>query len=118
MDLATVLRDAIEEGDFWWFRELYSVLISFADEPGNTISRIGGVSVAEDLGHFRDCILAKYPDAAELAVMKVAGDADAILGRRSIGGEGYEEAFWTNQGFQEHVDWRRIRAQSRAFLLC
>ncbi|AMV40470.1 hypothetical protein VT85_26345 (plasmid) [Planctomyces sp. SH-PL62] len=112
----------IEDCDLWWFRELYSILAAFADAPENTIARIGGgVSVpddqAEDLDHFRGCILAKYPDARDLAVMKVVEEVDAILERRSLGGEAFEEGFWTNQGFREHPDWKAIRGRARSFLL-
>jgi hypothetical protein len=114
--------DAIAERDIWWFRELYAILAAFADEPGNTISRIGeGVSVpddqAETLHHFRRCILASYPDAAGLAVMRVVGEIDAILDRRSLKGQDFDSSFWTNQGFREHCDWESIRALAREFLL-
>lgn len=113
----------IEECDLWWFRELYSVLAAFADEPGNTITRIGDgrISIpedqAEDLVHFRECILTKYPGAADLLVMQVAGEIDAILDRKSRGGEAFDEWFWTNDGFQQHTDWSTIRERARAFLL-
>jgi hypothetical protein len=112
----------IEDCDLWWFRELYAILAAFADEPGNTIARIGeSISVpedqAEDLAHFRSCILAKYPAASGLAVMGVVEGIDAILDRRSRGGDGFEEGFWSNQGFREHPDWQEIRDRSRLFLL-
>jgi hypothetical protein len=111
----------IEDGDLWWFRELYSILVAFADDPQNTIARIGGgVSVAEDqaedLHHFRGCILAKYPDARDLAVMKVVEEIAAILDRRRPGGEAFGEGFWTNQGIRGHHDWQAIRGQARSFL--
>jgi hypothetical protein len=116
------VRGGIEDCDLWWFRELYAILAAFADEPGNTIARIGeSISVpedqAEDLDHFRGCILAKYPAASDLGVMEVVEGIDAILDRRSRGGEGFEEGFWSNQGFREHPDWREIRNRARSFLL-
>jgi hypothetical protein len=112
----------IEDCDLWWFRELYAILAAFADEPGNTVARIGeSISVpedqAEDLHHFRGCILAKYPAASDLAVMEVAGGIHAILERRSLGGEGFEEGFWSNRCFREHPDWKEIRDRARSFLL-
>jgi len=113
----------IEEGDLWLFRELYSVLGALADEPANTISRIGGgrISIPEDqandLDHFRRCILEKYPDAADLQVMNVVAEIDVMLERRSLGGEAFQEWFWTNKGFQQHPDWAKIRELARAFLV-
>ena len=114
---------AIEECDFWWFRELYAVVVAFADAPEYTIGRIGGgqVSVpedqAEDLGHYRECILTKYPSAADLAIMRLVAEFDAILARRSLNGQEFEEAFWTNEAFQRHPDWQMIRRKSQEFLL-
>ena len=113
----------INDGDLWLFRELYFVLAALADEPTNTISRIGGgrISIPEDqandLDHFRRAILAKYPAAAELHVMRVVAEIDAILGRKSRGAASFEEAFWTNNGFLRHPDWNNIRAMARAFLV-
>ncbi len=69
-DLRERLR--IDDCDIWLFRELYAVLASFADKPQNSISRIGGgrISIPDDqgndLGHFRQVILEKYPDVAGL----------------------------------------------------
>lgn len=116
-------RLRIDDCDIWLFRELYAVLASFADKPQNSISRIGGgrISIPDDqgndLGHFRQVILEKYPDVAGLEVMRVATEIDAILSRRSFGGEAFDEYFWTNAGFQRHEDWLRIRELARAFLI-
>ena len=113
----------IEECDFWWFRELYDTLAAFADDPSVTITRIGGgqtsvpEDLAEDIDDFRDSVLAKYPEAATLGVMAVVTEIDAILDRRSRGGEAFEESFWTNEAFQRHPDWAKIREMSRSFLL-
>lgn len=112
--------DRIDGADVWLVRELYAVLGALADDPRNTISRIGGgrVSIPEDqandLHEFRRCILAKYP---ELSLMRVAAEIDDILSRRSRGGELFEELFWTNAAFERHDDWRKIRALARAFLI-
>lgn len=117
------MADRIHERDMWWFRELYGVLACFADDPRNSISRIGGgrISVPEDqashLDHFLRVILENYPDAADLAVVRVAKEMDAVLSRRSRGGEAFDEFFWTNVGFQRHDDWLTIRELSRAFLI-
>lgn len=113
----------IDERDYWCFGQLYSVLAAFADEPSNTISRIGGgrISIpddqANDLHIFRTTILEKYPDAADLEVMQVAAEIDDILLKYSRGGESFDEWFWTNKGFMEHPDWEKIRGLSRAFLV-
>ena len=102
---------------------LYSVLACFADDPQNSISRIGGgrISVPDDqanhLDHFLRAILEKYPDAADIRVVRVAQEIDAICGRRSLGGEAFDEFFWTNAGFQRHEDWLRIRELARTFLI-
>jgi hypothetical protein len=114
----------IEECDLWWFRELVAVLAGFADDPGATIARVGGGNVdvgeelAEDLDHFLfRCILAKYPEAAGLAAVQEAREIGAILARKGLGGEGFEEAFWSNEGFRDHPEWQAIRERARAFLL-
>jgi hypothetical protein len=113
----------VEEVDIWWFRELYAILAAFADDPSNTISRLGGGTAsvpedqAEDLGHFRRCVLSKYPQAGGLRVMRVIAEIDAILDRKGRGGESFEEWFWTIEGFRHHPDWARIREMSRSFLL-
>jgi hypothetical protein len=117
------VADRIDERDIWLFRELYFVLASFADTPEDTISRIGGgrISIPEDqandLDHFRRVILERYPEATSLEVMRVATEIDAILSRRSLGGEAFDEHFWTNAGFQRHEDWLKIRELARAFLI-
>ena len=113
---------AVEEGDYWWFVELYATLGAFADKPTNTISRIGSgrISIPEDhanhLANFRHCILAKYPNAEDLQVMRIAAEIDAILNQKSRGGESFEEEFWTNKGFISHPEWAKIRSIARAFL--
>lgn len=118
------MKIEVEECDWWWFRELAAVLAAFADHPEHTIARVGGgkIDVGEDLGedleHFLDfCILAKYPDAAGLAVVQAGREIEAILARKSLGGEGYEEAFWSNESFRDHPEWKAIRGRARAFLL-
>jgi hypothetical protein len=117
------MADRIEECDLWWFRELYFVLAAFADDPEYTISRIGGgsISIPDDqathLDHFRRCILEKYPGCSDFEVMRVAREIDAILSRRSRGGEAFDAQFWTNAGFQRHEDWLTIRELAREFLI-
>jgi hypothetical protein len=121
VDLSMSAR--IDERDMCLFRELYDVLVCFADDPQNSISRIGGgrISVPDDqanhLDHFLRAILEKYPDATDLTVVRVAKEIDAVFGRRSLGGEAFDESFWTNAGFQRHEDWVRIRGLARAFLI-
>lgn len=113
----------IQECDFWWFGQLYSVLGTFADDPAQAIIRIGGgrISIpndhAPDLDHFRKTILGKYPEAAELQVMRAVTEINEILGRYSRGGESFDEWFWTNAGFERHPVWDKIRELSRAFLV-
>ena len=114
---------AIEECDLWWFRELVSALAALADDPEQTISRIGGGRVdvgedlAEDLHHFLvDCILAKYPDAAGLDVVRTAREIEAALERKAPGGEAFEPGFWSNASFRGHPEWEAIRGRARAFL--
>jgi hypothetical protein len=117
------LTIAIEECDFWWFGELYGVVVAFADAPEHTIGRIGGGQIAvpedqaEDLRHFRECILNKYPSAAGLAIMRLTAEFDEILAGRNPSGPGFERAFWTNEAFQRHPDWQMIRRKSQEFLL-
>ena len=117
------MNDRVDECDYWCFGQLYSVLAAFADDPTNAISRIGGrrISIPEDqaneLHNFRTTILAKYPDAADLEVMRVVSEIDEILSKHSLGGESFDEWFWTNKGFMEHPDWEKIRELSRAFLV-
>ena len=60
---------------------------------------------------------AKYPDAADLQVMRVVAEIDEILARKSENGESFEEWFWTNEGFLRHPVWGEIRELSRAFLV-
>jgi hypothetical protein len=117
------MTSGIQECDFWALGELYSVLAAFADGPTNVISRIGGgrISIPEDqanhLHNYYDLLRSKYPDAANMEVMKVVAEVDAILDRNSLGGESFDEWFWTNGGFERHDDWIKIRELSRAFLL-
>jgi hypothetical protein len=118
-----MLANGIRECDLWWFRELYAVLAAFADEPTNTINRIGGgrISIPEDqandLHQFRRCILETYPHAADFEVMKVVAEIDGIFDRRNADGKSFDQAFWTNRGFQRHSDWDKIRELARAFLV-
>ena len=121
---SNAVTDRVKECDVWLFRELYFVLADFADDPQNTISRIGGgrISIPDDRGNdlhrFRRAIVENYPDlATSLEVMQVATEIDGILDRRSRGGEGFEEWFWTNKGFLRHDDWLRIRELARDFLI-
>ena len=105
------------------FCQLYGVVICFADDPLNALAKIGGgqISVpgdqAMELDHYLRAIGDRYPDSSGIAVVRVAREIDRILARRSLGGEAFDEAFWTNEGFQEHPDWLRIRELARAFLL-
>jgi len=113
----------VEERDLWSFGELYAVLVAFADAPGQVIGRIGGgrISIPEDqanhLDQYYNYLLAKYPAAADLELMKVVAEIDTLLGQKSRGGELFDESFWTNDGFQDHPDWIKIREKARAFLL-
>ena len=120
----SAVTQRIKECDMWLFRELYFVLADFADDPQNTISRIGGgrISIPEDrandLHHFRRAIVENYPHlAAGLEVIQVATEIDAILARRNRDGEGFEKWFWTNKGFLQHDDWLTIRDIARNFLI-
>jgi len=105
------------------FCQLYGVIICLADDPLNAIAKIGGgqISVPEDqateLDHYLRAIRDHYPDSSGLAVVGIAREIDGIFARRSLGGEAFDEAFWTNEGFQEHPDWQKIRELARAFLL-
>lgn len=114
----------IEECDLWWFRELMYVLAALADDPEHTIARLGGGKIdvgedlAEDLHHFLvDCIVAKYPEAAGLAVVQAAGEIESALGRMSLGGEAFREEFWSNVSFRDHPEWKAIRDRARLFLM-
>jgi hypothetical protein len=115
------MTDKIEEKDFWWFRELYHVIVGFADLPEATVSRLREINVPEDyanhLHNFRQNILEKYPDAKDFEIMKVAADIDAILTEKSRDGKRFEERFWTNRAFKMHPEWEKIREISRAFML-
>lgn len=116
-----MLEQEIAGGHFWWFRELYSVLAALADEPENTIARLDDeiaapVALAEELGNFLRCIREAYPEA-NLAVLQLVEGIDEILARRSLGGEDFDMDFWSNEGFQEHLDWEDVRSRTRAFLL-
>lgn len=117
------MLDGIKDSDIWWFGELYSILVAFADEPTNVLSRIGGgrISVPEDhanhLDVYRKCVLQTYPEAANLDLMKVVTRIDAILRSRSLDGEAFDESFWTNSGFMHHADWVDIRRLAREYLI-
>lgn len=113
----------IEDTDVWLFRELYFVLATLADEPQNTIQRIGKgrISVpddqANDLEHFRRCILEKYPWSADRMVIRTATAIDAILSRHNRSSRESEDWFWTNAGFLRHDDWATIRELPRELLV-
>jgi len=113
----------IKERDFGLFRELYSVLAAFADDPNSVILRIGGgrisipVDQANDLHNFYRAIVANYPDAADLQVIKVASKIDKMLDDRSADGELFDPTFWKNSGFMRHPDWADIRELAREFLI-
>jgi hypothetical protein len=113
----------VQECDLWSFGELYSVLTVFADDPAQAIVRLGGgrISIPEDqanhLDHYYHLLIAKYPDAADIEVMKVVARIDAILEGKSRRGGSSDEWFWTNAGFERHPDWIMIREVSREFLL-
>jgi hypothetical protein len=115
--------DGVEERDWWAFRELYSVLIAFADEPAQAISHIGGgrISLPEDqanhLDHFYNYLRTKYPEVAQLELMTLAAFFNDMLAERSRGGALFDEYFWTNDGFQHHPDWIAIRTKARQFLI-
>ena len=112
----------VHKDDFWSFGQLYSVLAEFADDPEKAIFRSGGrYSIPEDLANHLEnyckLLLEKYPDAKDLEVMQVAAEIESILSKKSRGGSSYDERFWTNDGFQRHLDWDKIRQRARAFLL-
>lgn len=117
------MRRNIDECDFWWFRELYSILLAFADEPHNTINRHSHDEFAvpetqgQALASFRESVLAKYPEAESLRVMQLVNEINSTLNRKSLGGEEFEADFWTNDAFHEHTEWLRIRELTRSFLL-
>lgn len=60
-------KPIVEDGDVWWFREIYSVLCAFTDAPSNSIKRIGNGQIpvpddqANQLDNFLECIRGKYP---------------------------------------------------------
>lgn len=114
---------SLREDDLWMFGQLYAVLVEFADSPTKTITRIGGgrISIPEDqanhLGNYYQLILEKYPDVANLELMKTVAKIDLILSDKSRGGASFDEEFWSNAGFREHPDWATIRDLARAFLL-
>ena len=49
--------------------------------------------------------------------MKVLAEINTLLDQRSNGGELFDEWFWTNDGFQHHGDWIKIREKARDVLL-
>lgn len=114
---------SVQQSDFWWLGQLYSVLIEFAGDPAQTISRVarGHISIPEDqanhLDHYYRLLIEKYPNAVDLEVMKVVAQIDAILSDKSRGGASFDEWFWTNRGFEEHPEWLKIRAMARDFML-
>ena len=117
-----ILRN-FKDRDYWLFGEIYSVLIAFADDPNNVISRIRGgrISILDDqanqLHQVYRSLVAQYPDATDLEVMKVASTIDTMLDARSAGGDLFDKTFWTNGGFIRHPDWATIRELAREFLV-
>lgn len=113
----------IAESDRHFFGFLYTVIADFADAPDLAISRISGgrFFVADDLAstlsNYYRLVHNKYPAAADLELMQFAAKLDAIFASRSRGGNGFDEMFWTNEGFQNHPDWQRIREEARTFLM-
>ena len=116
------MENDIRECDYWLFGQLYSVLADFADDPENVINRLGGISIQDDLtnhsAHFRTSILEKYPNAADLEVMRVVTEINEILSRYSRDGESFDEWFWTNRGFMTHFDWDKIRVRKITIIMC
>lgn len=116
------MTPVIEECHFWWVRELYNVLVSLADDPANTVARAGTgqIPVPEEqsgeLALYEELILDHYPDAADLAVMRAVSEVREILSRKSLGGEDFEEWFWSDEGFETHHEWSQIREIARGFL--
>ncbi len=49
--------------------------------------------------------------------MRGVAEIEAILDRRSLGGESFEEWFWMNDGVQRQPDCVKIRELARAFLV-
>jgi hypothetical protein len=122
-DKLPAMVGGIKDSDTFWFCELYAVFAAFADEPTNVISRIGEgrISIPEDqanhLDHYRKCVLQAYPDAADLELITVVTRIAAILDNRSLGGEEFDESFWTNSGFMHHPEWGCIRRLAREYLI-
>jgi hypothetical protein len=116
------MHQNIQDSDVWLFGQLYSILANFADDPQAVISRFGGgISIPDDQGEdfyqFRRTILDRYPNLADLEIMRITGEIDAIFDRHSPIGKASGDWFWTNKGFLRHDDWLDIRAMARAFLI-
>lgn len=113
----------IKESHYWLFGQIYSVLTDIADDPNNVISRIGGGRIrvaadrASDLHEGLRAILSHYPEAADLAVIKVAQRIQTMLNERGADGELFDPSFWKNSGFIRHSDWADIRDIAREFLI-
>jgi len=117
------MHSTIKECDMWLFGQVYAVLACFADLPKNSINRIGNGLVgvpddqANELEQMLKAILSSYPHAKDFAVIRIAKEMDAIFGRYSLHGDLFDAAFWTNEGFEHHEGWQRIRSMAREFLL-
>lgn len=113
----------IDEADYWWFVEIYSILAALADKPSHVISRLGGgrILVAEELAtqlhQIYRAIIAKYPRASEWDVIKISAEIDSALAERSADGELFDKTFWSNAGFIRHPNWLTIRTLARSFLI-
>ena len=44
-------------------------------------------------------------------------EIESALGRKSFGGEAFEEEFWSNASFRDRPEWKAIRDRARAFLM-
>jgi hypothetical protein len=111
----------VEEQHWWWFRQVHDVLLDFAEDPDNILSRMGQINVAEDLAcslhESMKSIRSLYPDGIAPELMKAATKVDHVLAAKSLGGTAFEEDFWTNGAFGRHPDWVQIREICRDFLL-
>lgn len=117
------MHGTIKECDMWLFGKVYAILACFADLPKNSISRIGNGLIwlpddqANELEQMLKAILNIYPHAKDFEVIRVAKEIDTIFSRYSLNGDLFEEAFWTNEGFENHEGWQKIRSMAREFLL-
>lgn len=117
------MHGAIRECDMWLLGQLYAILACFADLPKNSINRIGHGLIwvpddqANELDQMLQAVLSNYPQAKDFEVVRVAMEMDAIFGRYGLHGDLFDEAFWTNEGFENHEGWQKIRSMAREFLL-